>query len=403
MTEDQQFRTRVRERMATTGESYTTARRHVVGHRETPALVHPGLVPGYVPVTAPAQHDAALWSRVLAQAGTLDPATVAPFSEAMLAGLGGGIGFMVFTFEYRELTTATVVTRFHPGPYRENLVARSGADVRTLSTTSRAKARTALDAALEAGRPVVVRGARALFAGQETDEHAESVDVVVAGRHPDGAYLVDTGAGLHEVGEQRLADARARRTADKHRQAHVEDPGSLDVGTFAAHPRTAVRETAEALLSTDGPAGVPAHFARNFGVRGMRTWAERLRDTRTKKGWPALFDDDARRAGALAQLQGFLGGDEWSASGALRPLYAAFLREAAAAPGLRGLEETAERYDALGRQWDALADAVDPACPHDERVAMFARMAELLDGLADAEEEAATDLLRRARGASAPS
>ena len=394
MTEHQQFRTRVRERMAATGENYTTARRHLLGHRETPALVHPGLIPGYVPVTAPAQHDAALWNRVLAQVGTLNPGTVAPFSEAALAGLGGGIGFMVFTFEYQEVTTATVVTRFHPGPYRENLAARSGADVRTLTTTSRAKARTALDTALEAGRPVVVRGAKALFAGEKADEHAESVDVVVAGRHPDGAYLVDTGAGLHEVGEPRLADARAQRTADKHWQAHVADPGSLHVETLAVHLRTAVRETAEALLSADGPAGVPAHFAKNFGVRGMRTWAERLRDTRTKKGWAALFDDDDRRARALAQLQGFLGGDEWSGSGALRPLYAAFLREAAAVPGLRGLEEAAARYDVLGREWDALADTVDPACPHGERVAMFARMAEILDGLADAEEEAAAALLR---------
>ncbi|MFI7480897.1 DUF4872 domain-containing protein [Kocuria sp. M1R5S2] len=396
MTQHQQFEARVRERMARTGGSYTAARRHLVGDEPPSDLVHPGLLPGYAPARTVSQHDAALWSRVLGQAGALNPVTVAPFGEAMLAGLGGGIGFMVFTFEYRDVTTATVVTRFHPGPYRENLLARSGAEVRTLTTTSRGRARTALDTALEAGRPVVVRGDRALFAGEEPDEYGESADVVVAGRHPDGAFLVDTGTGLHEVEEERLAEARAARAADKHWQAHVEDPGSLDAPTLAAHVRTAVRETAEALLSTGGPAGVPAHFGKNFGVRGMRTWAERLRDTRTRKGWPALFDDDERRARALAQLQRFLGGDEWSGPGALRPLYARFLREAAAAPGLAALGELAGRYDALGRDWDALADVVDPDCGHEQRVAVFARMAGLLDGLADAEEAAATALLRSA-------
>lgn len=36
---------------------------------------------------------------------------------------------MMFTFEYQEVTTATVVTRCRTAPYVGNLIARSGAAI----------------------------------------------------------------------------------------------------------------------------------------------------------------------------------------------------------------------------------------------------------------------------------
>ena len=55
--------------------------------------------------------DAGLWTRVLSASGVRSPFTGTPFTEAMLAGLAGGIGFMIFTFEYKDITTASAVTR----------------------------------------------------------------------------------------------------------------------------------------------------------------------------------------------------------------------------------------------------------------------------------------------------
>src|SRR4051812_41476525 len=78
----------------------------------------------------------------------------------MLFGLAGGIGFMVFTFEYAEITTATVVPRFHPGPFVGNLLQRCGAQIREERTTSARTAQRNLDEALDAGRAVVVRATR---------------------------------------------------------------------------------------------------------------------------------------------------------------------------------------------------------------------------------------------------
>lgn len=237
MVQSKHFKARIRERMAKTRESYTAARRQLLPI--APAAPGPvaGLLPGYRPQTAPTQRDAALWARVLAQAG------------------------------------------------------------------------------VEARGPAV------------------------------------------------LAAARAGRKADKHWQAHVTGTGPKNLDAQENHDRAAIRHTAEALLSTHGKAGIPDRFSKNFGVNGIRTWAERLRDTRTRKGWPAMFADEQRRVQALTQVPGFLAGDEWSGPGALRPLYVDFLQEAAEIDGLAALRDVAPLYDALGTRWDGLADMIDPDCP----------------------------------------
>lgn len=395
MVQSKHFKARVRERMAKTGESYTAARRQLLAPR-SPAPVPAGVVPDYRPLASVAQRDAGLWARVLAQAGVADPLTARPFSEAMLAGLGGGIGFMIFTFEYQQVTTATVVTRFHPGPYVANLISRSGAAVEQTTTGSPAVAGTRLDAALDSGAAVVVRLIPGRLAAGAPSDYDESADVVVAGRRG-GKYLVDDGGGrLEACGPAELAAARAGRKADKHWQAHVTGAGTKSAGAHAAGVRSAIQDTAEALLNTHGQPGIPERFSKNFGVDGIRTWADRLRDTRTKKGWPAMFADDHRRFQALTQIQGLLAGDEWSGPGALRPLYAGFLQEAATVDGLAALRDVAPAYLALGARWDELADVIDPGCPAGGREAHFADLAAALDSLALGEEEAAQALLRAA-------
>lgn len=392
MVQNKHFKARIRERMAKTGECYTAARRHLLPIAAAAPGTLAGLLPGYRRRAVPTQRDAALWSAVLAQAGVIDPLTGNPFSEAMLAGLAGGIGFMMFTFEYQQVTTATVVTRFHPGPYVGNLISRSGATIEQQTTGSPAVASTRLEHALDAGAAVVVRLTPGRLTPGTTPEYDESADVVVAGR-TDGQYLIDDGGRVEARGPAELAAARAGRKADKHWQAHVTGTGPKDIVAQEDHVRSAIRDTAEALLNTHGQAGIPDRFNKNFGVSGMRTWAERLRDTRSRKGWPAMFAGEQRRVQALTQVQGFLAGDEWSGSGALRALYAGFLQEAAEIDGLAALRDVAPLYEALGTRWDGLADMIDPDCPAGELAAHFADLAENLDSLALDEEAAAKALL----------
>ena len=396
MVQNKHFKARIRGRMAKTGESYTAARRQLLATSTAAPATAAGLLPGYRPQATATQRDAGLWARVLAHAGVVDPLTREPFSEAMLAGLAGGIGFMMFTFEYQEVTTATVVTRFHPGPYVGNLIARSGAAIEQQTTGSPAVARTRLESALDTGAAVVVRLTPSRLTTGTVSEYEESADFVVAGRS-EGGYLIDDGGGRVEAcGPAELAAARAGRKTDKHWQAHVAGTGTGNTDEHETHVRSAIRDTAEALLNTHGQGGIPERFSRNFGINGIRTWADRLRDTRTRKGWPAMFADDQRRFLALAQIQGFLAGDEWSGTGALRPLYARFLEEAAEIDGLAALREVAPLYDALGTGWDGLADMIDPGCPAGDRAAHFADLAATLESLAQDEESAANALLRAA-------
>ena len=362
------------------------------------------MLPAYDHSSSYSHWDAGLWARVLSASGVRSPFTGEPFTEAMLAGLAGGIGFMIFTFEYKDITTASAVTRFHPGPYTENLLHRSGAAVNIQQTGSATLAQSRLDAALETGVPAVVRVVRGELPWVAKDPLADmdSVDVVVVAR--EGAdYLMDDGGGrLERISAVALAQARGSRKADKHWQGHVmvrggaaQEGESLTVDVV----RQAMAETAAELLSKQAPPGIPPGYARNFGVLGMQTWAQRLVDASTKHGWMRIFGDPERSAAGMGMLHGLLAGKRYSGPGALRPLYAQFLDEVAlAGEGVSGVEraglaETAAQYRALGEHWDALTALVGAADGPD-----FAAMASRVEAIGVLEEAAAKELAAVAGG-----
>ena len=347
----------------------------------------------YDPTTTISHWDAGLWSRILGASGILDPFTGRPFTEAMLAGLGGGIGFMIFTFEYKDITTASVVTRFHPGPYVENMLARSGASVSIAQTASAKLARARLDAALETGVPVVVRVVRGKLPWVAGDPLADtdSMDVAVVARDEE-TYLVDDGGGrLEPIAALALAAARGSRKADKHWQAHVA-PGAGNMLTREVVVE-AVAQTADALLARSAPPGVPPGYAKNFGIAGMKSWAHWLADTSSKRGWARVFGDPDRAAAGLGMLHGLLAGRRYSGPGALRPLYAEFLQEVSSTVnGGAGaeapiLEDAAAQYRRLGAHWDDLTALVGADGQPD-----FAAMANAVEVIADLEAEAARTL-----------
>ena len=422
MSQPKQLKKLARDRMERTGETYTLARKNILAgkpERGGGPDAAPGAgsaadaanrtadpsdeaeLPEYPAPAGVVQYDAGLWHRVLTQAGVTHPLTGMPLSEALLAGLAGGIGFMVFAFEYEETTTATVVTRSHPEPYVASLLARCGARVREQTTSSAKVAQANLDAALDEGRAAVVRVSEsllpfALVAGAEEDE---SVDVVVVGEHDDGSYLIDDGDGeLQLISPSDLAAARGRRKKDRRWLAWVPEPAVPDASVLGANAAEAIAATAARLLGESELVGIPVHFAKNFGVAGMRTWVEKLRDTRTRKGWPALFADPDRLYSGLAQVKDFLESPRYGGAGGLRAQYADFLDEAARLPvasEVAGLAAAAEAYRALAPRWTELADAVDPEVDPEGRAAHFAGLADLLEAIADA-EEAAARLLRPA-------
>src|SRR5690606_4123591 len=77
MTKRSSFKKLVRERMKKTGESYSTARRHVIAAdaAQGPSTHYPGINPASTALRI-----------LLAAAGVFNPASGKPFSEAMLLG-----------------------------------------------------------------------------------------------------------------------------------------------------------------------------------------------------------------------------------------------------------------------------------------------------------------------------
>ncbi len=422
-----------RQRMERTGESYTTARKNILaGKPESPRAARAAAARDYAkeardkakaqeqkgknaPAAAPAdelpeypapvdvvQYDAALWHRVLVQAGVINKHTGRPLSQALLSGLAGGIGFMAFTHEGAEETAVTLVTRHNPEPYTQNLLARCGATVTERTTGSAERAVEYMDAALDAGRAVVVRVAISALPwidGNTVDE-AETLDLVVVGEHKKD-LLVDDGSGaLNLISPKELAIARAMRKKEKHWQAWIPSSRSPKGPTLAANAVEAIEETTARLLGTSELSGVPVHFAKNFGITGMHTLAARLRDTETKTGWTQIFASQQALASGLNQLAGFFSDTRFSGEGALRGLYSDFLAEAAELPGLSALAAHVDAYQQLSSQWDQFADLIDPEIDFAKRAEHFAVLADAIERLAQAEEQAATALAASAQALS---
>ncbi|MGN9802464.1 BtrH N-terminal domain-containing protein [Micromonospora sp. L32] len=352
MTEQKKLKQRVRARMAATGESWTTARRQVLAHAEPSAdrVLPPGLVPGYR-TFGPRQHrESGLLAHVLAAQGVRAPHTDAPYTEAMLAGLGGGVGFMYAVFEYRDLPPLlTIVAQHHPQPWVPAALDRLGLPYVEEHSSKAGPAIERLRTALGAGRPVfaTVDRSRLPWHGLEPGPGNDPYPVVVAGVDGDVLHLDDEGPHPRQLPVQTFAAAWSAHRKGRHQAVTVT----------ATRQRTdlptAIRDAvATTVAHLTGPV-LHNSFDTNFGFSGMAKLAHQLRDTRTRTGWarrfgaPVPFFHGVRRLYECLEV-------EYTAPGATRPVYADFLDEAAPLVGDR-LTEAAALFRHSGEQWSRLA------------------------------------------------
>ena len=104
---------------------------------------------------------------------------------------------------------------------------------------------------------------------------------------------------------------------------------------------------------------LPNRFAGNIGLRGMAKWAGAVADRRGRTGWSRLFDSGPAFGSAMRRLHDCLT-TEYSSPGAMRPLYADFLRRTVQPLLGPAVGEAADRYATAGRLWaDVAAIAVE--------------------------------------------
>ncbi|MDA0138565.1 BtrH N-terminal domain-containing protein [Solirubrobacter deserti] len=333
MTARKHFKQLVRDRMARTGEAYTVARRHV----EAGAPVHWELRGGV-------EGETAAFANVLANLGVEHDG--APLSEAMILGIGGGLGagYILWEFDawgYRALTLGFRRQWQYPARWASGLAERLGLQAVLHETGGRKAAAAALDAQLEQGLPAIAwidpyqLGHRGL---PESRDGFGGSPVVVYGRSGD-SYLIDDRSTEREVvSAERVADARARVSSYKHRLITI-DPARVDVGDLRAAIEEGLRLQVEHL----------SEKSDSFSLPAWRKWARMITDTRHKKGWPTVFADGRGTASARGSIYaGASGGAH------LRGLYADFLDEASA---LLGRELPSAPWREAAARWEAIVDA----------------------------------------------
>ncbi len=371
MTDHRSRKSLVRARMARTGESYTTAHRHVVGTRA--AVQVAGLAPGYPAFGAHAHRVSSLTRHLLGQAGV-------HVSEPTACGLGGGIGFCYAVFDYRAVShpLVTIVAQHHPQPWLDATVAHLGLSATTLTSSAPSRAIAKLDATIDAGRPawiVVGRGLLPWHEGVPEVEAADPYPVVVAGRSG-GEYLVDDA-----VAQPRRIDAAVLLAAwSAHRKGRfgittLDRP--IPRVDIAAGVRAALRTTTDDLT---GPV-LHNYFDANMGLSGIARWATELRDT-TKRGWPQRFSDPTAFRVGMGRVAECL---TWqhTGPGATRTLYAEFLAEAATITGL-DLDAAAALAHRSGEIWTEAADLAGAAAQGTTDAADRAAILDRLAGFVEA-------------------
>lgn len=347
MTSQRHLKARIRERMARTGERYSAARRHVVGAPE------PAKAPrhhGYA-LRGGAHPDTAALANALAHGG-------AKLSEAMVLGVGGGLGAGYILWEFAAHDAPILVLGFrrewqYPSRWALRTLERLGVPARLHETGGAKAAAGHLDAALAEGRPALTWIDRQRAGWWHLPAHLEGhggYPVVAYAREDDRVFLDDRTFAPLSLSGERLAAARARVGSYKHRLIVPEPDGALSEATLRAAAAAGLADQVEHL----------AQKSDSFPLPAWRKWARLLTDTRNAKAWPRVF---ASRPGLVSALLSTYEGIEplGTNGGHLRDLYADFLAESADLLELPGLRERAEDWRAIAVQWHSLAEAALPA------------------------------------------
>ena len=351
MTAHKHLKERIRARMARTGESYTTARRHVLN----------ALPPAEYQLLGGVHPDTHAIAGVLANRGLVHPDTGRPLSEAMVLGVGGGLGAGYILWEFKAHDQRSVVFGFrnswqYPDRWARKACRRLGVPAAVHETGSAGKADTELRAAVGQGVPAIAWADQQALGYRHLPASLEGY-----GGPPVTVYGIDDDAGVALVDDRNrvpltvplgaLAAARARVGSYKHRLLVLDAPAAeLDAGGLRRAVREGLAEQVEHL----------AERSDSFSLRAFRKWARLLTDPGNAKGWPAVFADRVSLFDAcLSVYENLEPAAGWD-GGNLRELYAEFLDEAAGLLDTPALGKAAGAYREAAARWDDVAEVAVP-------------------------------------------
>ena len=397
MTSQKQLKSRIRERMARTGERYAAARDHVVagasGNGDGQAASHVAVTPiidnGYA-LRGGTNPDAAGLANVLAHRGVVGPD--GPLPEALIFGIQGGLGAGYILWEFHHDASRIVTLGFdHSWNYLDRrldpAIDRLGIDADWSRTSGAKGAAASLRTELALGNPAIIwpdwfhigywhlpasfdgRGGHGVVAYAETE-----------GR----VHLDDRNLAPLTVGGADLDRARARIGSYQNAMLVVRTAdATIDGERLRSAVRAGITATVEHLSSPSDSFSLPAWLK----------WSRLLVDTRNAKAWPKVFADGRELLGALLSVW-----DEIEpagmAGGNLRDEFAEFLELAGDILGSQALAAEATRWREVAVQWHELAEAAAPA-----DLAPIARARELTAAVTGAVAEGDVGAAERATAA----
>ena len=300
--------------------------------------------------------DTASIGNALDYQGAKAPHTGAPYSEAMLLGISGGIAFGYFTFHYQGYDPqVNLLTRNTFDPM-ERVFERLKLPRDLRRSASAEKGRQNLIDALDDGVAPIASPDGSLLpynalAYDEANWH--TMPLVIYGYEPEKseAYIADRSRVSLTVSTDELDQARGRIKKDRHVLLLLGEP---DEGALANAIRQGLDDCVK--LMTEKP---PKGSAKNFGLRALENWADMLGKT-SRGSWAKEYPTGRPLLAALTSAYTFLGPAFGKTVQAERDVYADFLEEAAQVLELTALTDVAASYRAAGDAWQNLLDSLLP-------------------------------------------
>lgn len=298
--------------------------------------------------------ETASLANVLAAQGVAAPHNGKPYSEAMLLGIGGGLGAGYILFEFKEHNTRTLVFGWqnnwqYPIRFYETLCERIGVIPAFHEAGSAKAASKQLADLLDAGKPVVAwvdRAGMPYF--QLPDALRGHIGHIVAifGVEGDTVWVDDLAAKPYAVSAEAMITARGRISSYKNRLFEVTPNGTPDL---PAAVLTGIRHCVEHL----------SQKSDSFSLPTFRKWGKMMTERKNAKGWHVVFAD---RRGLYGALKSVYEGVELVdvGGGGLRGLYADFLEEAAEVLNRPALRDAGAKYRDLAAQWSRLGESALP-------------------------------------------
>ena len=302
-----------------------------------------------------------------------NPHTNAPYSEALLLGIGGGLDAGYILFKFPHLPNPMLLLGFrnqwnHTRAFLETLTDRLNLSVRFQEFESESTAQAALQKTLSQKKLAVVWVDKAFLPYHQLPESLKGyINHQVAVYARDGRlwrlYLDDLSSQPFEIREKTFTTARANLSQNNFLMMVCEGTRDLNVQELRGVITQGMRDCATQLTRP----------MKTIGISTLENWAEKLVDRHDHMGWPQVFMD---QRGLFPVLRTVYESIKLNGTGgfALRKTYADFLHEAAGILSNPDFNAVAGQYLQLSNHWSILADNALPS-----RITDFDRVKSLLN------------------------